>query len=177
MFNNTIYLRYIHSITMGTKLSIVAAAVFVIAMIQPAYAFRAQLLDAPQAGSGSQPQLAIDTNAGFIIGAHDGTDKCQPECHSWIDLPGNGFANKTQQFIRGYVYGYCTNQENIGGAGREDDYNASFDCDKGPMSASWDVPQVPPTPGLTNLPNMPQVNNTLVKPQVIGNGNETNSTG
>jgi hypothetical protein len=159
---------------METKLSIVTAAVFVIAMmIQPAYAYRAQLLDAPRA---NQSLAAIDANTGFIIGAHDGTDKCQPECHSWIDLPGNGFANKTQEFIRGYVYGYCTNQQNINGAGRDDSYNADFDCDKGPMSASWDVRQLPPTLGLINLPNMPQVNNTLVKPPVIGNGNETNST-
>lgn len=161
---------------METKLSIIAITVFVIAIIQPAYAYRAQLLDAPQAGFGNAPQSAVEYNTGFILGAHDGSDKCQPECQSWIDLPGNGFANKTQEFIRGYVYGYCTNQQNIGGAGREDDYNASFDCDDGPKSASWNVQQVPPRPSLSNLPTMPQVNNTVYTPKTIGNANDTNST-
>jgi hypothetical protein len=161
---------------MKTIILSVVAIVIILTVVQPAYAYRAQLLDAPEAGNGNQPQSAIETNAGFILGAHDGTDKCQPQCQTWIDLPGNGFANKTQEFIRGYIYGYCTNQVNINGAGREDDYNASFDCDKGPMSASWDVQQVPPRPSLSDLPIMPQVNNTIVKPPVIGNGNETNST-
>jgi hypothetical protein len=102
---------------MKTIILSVVAIVIILTVVHPTHAFRAQLLDAPRA---NQSLSAIDANTGFIIGAHDGTDKCNPECHQWIDLPGNGFANKIQEFIRGYVYGYCANQQNINGAGRED---------------------------------------------------------
>ena len=147
---------------------LIGAAMITIAITllitQPISAFRAQLNDAPRSN-----QSVIDVNSGFIIGAHNIADKCQPECHSWIDLPGNGFVNKTQEFIRGYIYGWCSNPQNINGAGREDDYNADFDCNSGPKSASWDVQQLPPKTGPIELPNMPQVNNTIV-----GNRNATN---
>jgi hypothetical protein len=154
---------------MKQNLVIVAALALtsLLMLMQPIYAFRAQLDDAPRSN-----QSTIDVNTGFIIGAHDAADKCQPECHQWIDLPGNGFANKTQEFIRGYIYGWCSNPENINGAGREDNYNANWDCDRGPNSAYWDVRQLPPRTGPTELPAMPQVNNTIV-----GKGNATNSTG
>lgn len=162
-----------YNINMEKTIILSVAVLALIAMTQPAYAFRSQLSDAPSAGQGgTHPnQAAIDTNTGFILGAHDGKDKCNPDCQSWIDLPGNGFANKTQEFIRGYIYGYCTNQENINGAGREDSYNADFDCDKGPSSASWSVQQPAQTFKPTELPAMPQVNNTIV-----GSGNATNRT-
>jgi len=152
----------------------VVAIVIVLTVAQATHAYRAQLLDAPRSN-----QSTIDVNTGFIIGAHDAANKCQPECHQWIDLPGNGFANKTQEFIRGYIYGWCSNPENINGAGREDNSNANWDCDRGPISAYWDVRQLPPRTGPTELPSMPQVNNTkLVKPQIDSSvrGNATNST-
>lgn len=124
-------------------------------------AYRAQLYDAPYS---KQPE--IDINTGLLIGAHDAADTCQPECHQWIDLPGNGFANKTQQFIEGYIHGYCSNAKNAGGAGSESD-TAGFDCDGGPKSAYWSVPQPPQSLAPTEL-----IQNTTN----LGSGNATNST-
>ena len=43
---------------------------------------------------------------------------------------------------------------------------------RGPHSAYWDIQQLPPRTGPTELPNIPQVNNTIV-----GNGNATNGPG
>jgi hypothetical protein len=73
--------------------------------------------------------------SGFNHGVIDGKDSCShPDgCHWYILRPGKGFTFHSWDFVRGYVTGFC-----IASPGTSSDADqASWDCDKGPDSASW----------------------------------------
>jgi hypothetical protein len=46
---------------------------------------------------------------------------------------------QTQEFIRGYVLGFCSTPENAGG-GETDAEQADIRCDDGPNGARWAEP-------------------------------------
>jgi hypothetical protein len=73
--------------------------------------------------------------SGFNHGVIDGKDSCShPDgCHWYILGPGKGFAFHSWDFVRGYVTGFCTASPGTS----SDADQASWDCDKGPDSASW----------------------------------------
>ena len=54
-------------------------------------------------------------------------------CHWYILGPGKGFAFHSWDFVRGYVTGFCKASPGTS----SDADQASWDCDKGPDSASW----------------------------------------
>jgi hypothetical protein len=78
-----------------------------------------------------------DFQSGLKHGKADEKASCNhPEgCHWWIRMRGNGFMNQTQEFVRGYILGFCSNTEfgSIGSGVAQ----ASFDCDKGPAAAGY----------------------------------------
>jgi hypothetical protein len=65
--------------------------------------------------------------SGFKHGATDGvvcrSNGCDP-ASLYILQPGNGFSNHSQQFIDGYVQGFCS----IKGLGGLDTHETSFEC-------------------------------------------------
>ena len=73
--------------------------------------------------------------SGFNQGVTDGKDSClHPSgCHWYVLEPGKGFAFHSWDFVRGYVTGFCTASPGTS----SDADQASWDCDKGPDSASW----------------------------------------
>ena len=73
--------------------------------------------------------------SGFNHGVIDGKDSCShPDgCHWYILEPGKGFAFHSWDFVRDYVTGFC---KATPGTSSDAD-QASWDCDKGPDSASW----------------------------------------
>jgi hypothetical protein len=78
-----------------------------------------------------------DFQSGLEHGKADVKASCNhPEgCHWWIRMRGNGFMNQTQEFVRGYILGFCSNSEfgSIGSIVAQ----ASFDCDKSPQDARY----------------------------------------
>jgi hypothetical protein len=73
--------------------------------------------------------------SGFNHGVTDGKDSCLHThgCHWYVLEPGKGFAFHSWDFVRGYVTGFCTASPGTS----SDADQASWDCDKGPDSASW----------------------------------------
>ena len=113
---------------------LIGASVFPMEKQQSAYA--AELKDAPLS---KHPRA--DIIAGLAIGKADAEAGCNyPDgCHMWIFMRGNGFINQTQEFIRGYVHGFCSTPEFAGGGG-SDAEQADIRCDKGPEAAAWATP-------------------------------------
>ncbi len=67
---------------------------------------------------------------GYIQGATD----ARADLTQWYILkPGQGFAHQTREFAMGYVRGFCS----ISPETSSDAVQASWDCAKGPTSASW----------------------------------------
>jgi hypothetical protein len=52
---------------------------------------------------------------------------------------GHGFINQTREFIKGYVYGFCSNPKFTNGGGSEAE-QAIIDCDIGPKGVTWALP-------------------------------------
>ena len=73
--------------------------------------------------------------SGFNHGITDGEDSCtQPSGCNWYILElGKGFAFHSKDFVKGYVNGFCT----IDPKASSDADQATFDCARGPDSASW----------------------------------------
>ena len=85
---------------------------------------------------GATSAFAISAyQSGLSHGVTDGKDSClHPSgCHWYILDPGKGFAFHSKEFDSGYVDGFCS----IDPKASSDADQASFDCDKGPSSASW----------------------------------------
>ena len=61
---------------------------------------------------------------------------CQPNCNLYLFQPGQGFINQTDDFIDGYVIGYCSV---AGPSVSVDEPEGDFWCKDGPKSAGWDV--------------------------------------
>ena len=118
------------------KIVISALVAIVVLMIGAQSAYAAELKDAPF----SKHPMA-DIILGLAIGKADAEAGCNyPDgCHWWILMRGNGFINQTQEFIRGYVLGFCSNPEYAGGAG-SDAEQADIRCDEGPNGARWATP-------------------------------------
>ena len=116
--------------------ALVGAVAIVVLMIGAQSVYAAELKDAPF----SKHPMA-DIISGLAIGAQDAKDGCDhPDgCHWWILMRGNGFINQTQEFIRGYVHGFCSTPDNAGGGG-SDAEQADIRCDKGPEGAAWALP-------------------------------------
>jgi hypothetical protein len=116
--------------------TIILSAIVICLMIGAPAAYAAQLSDAPFS---KHPMAHIIS--GLAIGAQDAKDSCDhPDgCHWWILMRGHGFINQTQEFIRGYVHGFCSEPENALGGG-SDAEQADIRCDKGPEAASWATP-------------------------------------
>jgi hypothetical protein len=79
--------------------------------------------------------------SGLELGQDDARDTCNhPDgCHWVILMRGNGFINQTQDFIRGYVHGFCSDPSVAGGGG-SDAEQADITCDDGPNGARWALP-------------------------------------
>ena len=60
-------------------------------------------------------------------------------CHWWILMRGHGFINQTQEFIKGYYYGFCSDPSEAGGGG-SDAEQADIRCDDGPNGVRWALP-------------------------------------
>jgi hypothetical protein len=83
-----------------------------------------------------QPEFAVSPyQSGFQHGVSDGKDSClHPNGCGWYVLePDKGFAFHSWDFVRGYVTGFCKASPETS----SDADQASWDCDKGPDSASW----------------------------------------
>lgn len=63
--------------------------------------------------------------SGYDHGASDAKDDCSDGCDWYILEPGKGFAFHTQEFIDGYIDGFCDNSPP--GRGSDAD-EASFNC-------------------------------------------------
>jgi hypothetical protein len=63
--------------------------------------------------------------SGYDHGANDARDDCSDGCDWYILEPGKGFAFHTQEFIDGYIDGFCHNSPP--GRGSDAD-EATFDC-------------------------------------------------
>jgi len=85
-----------------------------------------------------------DILSGLALGAHDSRTYCPQadHCDNWITMRGHGFINQTQDFIKGYVYGFCSNPKFTSGGGSEAE-QAGFDCDQGPDGVWWVLPGDP----------------------------------
>lgn len=121
---------------MKIVISVVAILVLMIgAQLAFAVADMPQLYTAPFS---KQPEA--DILSGLAHGAQDAKDSCNhPDgCHWWILMRGHGFINQTQEFIKGYVYGFCSNPTNIGGG--SDAEQADIRCDDGPNGVRWAEP-------------------------------------
>ena len=55
-------------------------------------------------------------------------------------MRGHGFINQTQEFIKGYVYGFCGTPENAGGGGSDAEQADIRSCDDGPNGVRWATP-------------------------------------
>lgn len=69
----------------------------------------------------------------YQSGYNHGVSDAQTLGHWYITQPGKGFAFHSQEFVRGYVDGFCATR----GGGSSDADQAIFDCSKGSESASW----------------------------------------
>ena len=66
-----------------------------------------------------------DFTVGYIHGA---TDAHQPDTIQWYILePGKGFAHHSWDFVKGYVYGFCS----VSPGTSSDSDKASWDCSSG----------------------------------------------
>ena len=80
----------------------------------------------------NQPSVFALTayQSGFQHGVNDG----KMDGVNWYILePGHGFQFHTWDFVKGYVYGFCSVSPNIS----SDSDKAGWDCARGPESASW----------------------------------------
>ena len=83
-----------------------------------------------------------DFRSGYDHGISDASDPCNNdpriECHglAYVWKSPNGFINQTDDFINGYVTGFCK----IAGPDTSmDELEADFWCKDGPKSAGWMV--------------------------------------
>jgi hypothetical protein len=76
-------------------------------------------------------QLKMVYETGLSVGKSDAR---QQDTTKWQILQYEmGFQFMPKEFIKGYVIGFCS----VAPHTSSDDYRASWDCDKGPDSASW----------------------------------------
>jgi hypothetical protein len=97
-----------------------------------------QIYTAPQSKNAT-----ADFISGLEHGKTDVKDDCNHSdgCHWWILIRGNGFIYQTQDFIRGYVYGFCSDPSMGTGGGRAlHAEQADITCDDGPNGARWALP-------------------------------------
>jgi hypothetical protein len=82
-----------------------------------------------------------DILSGLEHGKADASITCEHfyKCNNWILMRGHGFINQTQEFIRGYIHGFCSNPEFAGGGGSEAE-QADFNCDDGPNGVRYALP-------------------------------------
>ena len=69
-------------------------------------------------------------NSGFGHGVSDGNIANQGSSNWYILQPGKGFGHHTQEFINGYVAGFCSVS-----TGGSDADQATFDCPQSPVPA------------------------------------------
>jgi hypothetical protein len=82
-----------------------------------------------------------DFKSGYQHGIADASDPCKDPrvpCLAFVWKSPNGFINQTDDFIDGYVVGFCK----IAGVNASmDEPEAGFYCSDGPKSANWDIGQ------------------------------------
>jgi hypothetical protein len=88
-----------------------------------------------QSGAPLSKHPQADYQSGFKHGLIDEKDSCQhPDgCHWYVLQPGKGFAHHSWDFVKGYVMGFCS----VSHGTSSDADQATWDCNKGPESASW----------------------------------------
>jgi hypothetical protein len=97
------------------------------------------VMGAPSACAQSGYRLSkhpqADCQSGLKQGVIDCKDSCTEGCHWYVLQPGHGFDHQIKEFAMGYVRGFCSvvGNEHVG----SDADQASWDCNKGPTSASW----------------------------------------
>ena len=118
---------------LGAALGVLAMLVL---MLCAQLAFAAELKDAPFS---KHPEA--DILSGLAHGAQDAKDSCNhPDgCHWWILMRGHGFINQTQEFIKGYYHGFCSDPSEASGGG-SDAEQADIRCDDGPNGVRWAEP-------------------------------------
>ena len=109
-----------------------------------AFAIVGLLIGAPSAYAqiihSKHPQEGYQS--GYDLGAADTSDPCNSdpriECHgpAYVWKSPNGFINQTNDFIDGYVTGFC---KIAGPHAMMDEPEADFWCKEGPKSAGWMV--------------------------------------
>ena len=82
---------------------------------------------------------AVDYLSGYYYGLSDANDPCNNPripCIAYVWKSPNGFINQTDDFIDGYVTGFC---KIAGPDATMDEPEADFWCKDGPKSAGWMV--------------------------------------
>src|SRR4051812_22543005 len=94
------------------KTIMLSVAVIVLLIGVPsAYASEPQLYTAPS-DTYTSGNATADVISGLEHGRADSNIYCPTiVCNNWIMMRGHGFINQTQEFIKGYVYGFCSNPE------------------------------------------------------------------
>ena len=120
--------------------AVISAVAVLVLMIGAQSAFA--VTDLPQlyaAPISKHPEA--DILSGLAHGAHDAKVICNNpvRCDHWITMRGHGFINQTQEFIKGYVHGFCSDPMFASGGG-SDAEQADIRCDKGPEGVAWALP-------------------------------------
>ncbi len=118
-------------------MKIILSVITISLMIGAQSAYAAELKDAPF----SKHPMA-DVISGLAIGAQDAKAGCNyPDvCHWWILMRGHGFIDQTQEFIEGYVHGFCGMPENARGGGSDAEQADIKSCDDEPKGVRWAEP-------------------------------------
>ena len=111
----------------GREMKVLIGAIALVILMIGAPSVYAQVIHS------KHPQA--DFRSGYYHGVVDATDLCK-QCPNYLFQPGNGFINQTNDFIDGYVIGFCSISGPNSGV---DEDEADFDCNEGPSSAGWMV--------------------------------------
>ena len=106
--------------------AVMAAVISILLLMGTPFAFA-------QSGGLLSEHSQANYQSGLKHGVIDGKDNCIDRCHWYVLEPGHGFAHLTWQFVQGYVKGFCS----VSPGSSSDDDQASWDCARGPESASW----------------------------------------
>ena len=82
-----------------------------------------------------------DFKSGYKLGIADASDPCKDPkipCLAYVWKSSNGFINQTNDFIDGYITGFC---KVAGPDASMDEPEAAFWCKDGPKSADWMIGQ------------------------------------
>jgi hypothetical protein len=106
--------------------AVIATVISILLLMGAPFAFA-------QSGGLLSKHSQADYQSGLKHGVIDGKDNCIDRCHWYVLELGHGFAPQSKEFSMGYVRGFCS----VSPKSSSDADQASWDCAKGPTSASW----------------------------------------